>query len=586
MPTALSDFDQIDNSTSLSKRTLPNFQTEYLTPGRDFIDAYNAFFAANAYANGVLVVPHRDGIDSIDISTSGLVREFVANQRLYMTVRGLYGCSSLIVISRRGVYMNHMYEVPSFLSVQYDSDGKPSKHWPAPDAVFDHHVSNPLADGDSRIIPRPGYANEHWLPSLRALRANVFDPTQPGGVRAFVLSPRDSTTGQPRYQTRMNDISDQVQNTLGITDVNGIVYDRVDRVAATDAQQAIGKVLFMFDPAQDEVEDPDMIEDGLPMKCQIRTARWNLWIGDTPKNIVPFRSDEWAIAPSWLDEFPIVGPGLQLDKVPSACSHISNTSSASIAASTSGTSKKPTSTPSTFSTVTISSVSSSATSVYTSSGSTSSSRNSVYSTTTLSSSSTFTSTIHSTTATTAATSITSCALYTAAALTFGEITNPAVTGCSCNDEVVVGLVTVSAGFDIYNVVCEAPGSKTFVVSTYITTRTNTSHLSATSTALPSGFTPESPQATPTMPSDPGVVASSATALSGITIVTPSRTSTNTDNIVPVPTSTNSDNGDECNPAGIGPGGCHSSVAVSTSTSRDFGLECARGVGPNGCHTIG
>lgn len=96
-PTSLSDLDDTTNSTSSKrKRTLPNPQ--------DFA-SYADFFANQLATPGLIDVPHRPG--GTGGSSSAVLRAFDGTTRLSMSVQGLFGCTSLVLISRKGVYMSH-----------------------------------------------------------------------------------------------------------------------------------------------------------------------------------------------------------------------------------------------------------------------------------------------------------------------------------------------------------------------------------------------------------------------------------------------------------------------------------------------
>lgn len=102
------DSTSLNVTNSKKKRTLstpyhfssgPQTSEDY-----DDLQPYYAFFIAQLADANLLNVPHRRlGTGG---SSSALLREY-NGERLTMTVQGLFGCTSIVLISRRGVYMNH-----------------------------------------------------------------------------------------------------------------------------------------------------------------------------------------------------------------------------------------------------------------------------------------------------------------------------------------------------------------------------------------------------------------------------------------------------------------------------------------------
>ncbi|KAK5135447.1 hypothetical protein LTR08_005235 [Meristemomyces frigidus] len=339
VPTSLGDLDDSTNSTSSKhKRTLPH-PADYTS--------YSDFFANQLANPGLLNVPHRPG--GTGGSSSALLREFEGTTRLSMTVQGLYGCTSLVLISRKGVYMSHMFENPGF--IKYDDDG-----WPTL-SDFDADIGDAIPNGDGTIIATGSPVDgEPWLPSLNLLSnaGSIFDPNQEGGVRAFIITPGPLALADPGPYRYNYDISRLMTWVQGKFDANAAayIYTSTDNQQSNYQYSATGKILFQFDPAQATGFDSNLMLGGQRFTCPIQYAGMKLWIGYQEflgNDFEAYHEDTWSASVSdTISPLPY-GSGLILsrDDVPDACVLVSSSSSASpstsASASTSGV-------PSTFST--------------------------------------------------------------------------------------------------------------------------------------------------------------------------------------------------------------------------------------------
>lgn len=58
---------------------------------------------------------YADDDETVGIHSTSRIRAF-GKQGFNMGVQGLLGCTPVIMVSRRGVWMSHIWEVPSFVS--------------------------------------------------------------------------------------------------------------------------------------------------------------------------------------------------------------------------------------------------------------------------------------------------------------------------------------------------------------------------------------------------------------------------------------------------------------------------------------
>ena len=103
--------------------------------------------------------------------SSALVHELV-NSQYDMVVENLYGCTSVVVVSQRAIWMSHFWEGPSFMNGQQQ---------------FQTEVLNTLVNGDG-TAEMPGI-RQYTSPSN--LFANDANP------QTLVITPRNRDTGLP-----------------------------------------------------------------------------------------------------------------------------------------------------------------------------------------------------------------------------------------------------------------------------------------------------------------------------------------------------------------------------------------------------
>ncbi|MCJ1315551.1 hypothetical protein MMC15_000871, partial [Xylographa vitiligo] len=192
---------------------------------------------------------------------SALVHELV-NSQYDMVVENFYGCTSVVVVSQRAIWMSHFWEGPSFVNGQQQ---------------FQTEVLNTLVNGDG-TAEMPGI-RQYTSPSN--LLANDANP------QTLVLTPRNRDTGLPgsfQYGPMKDDIVNVLRNLFpgnaaeGIAPIEPIVIDYL-AISGEYArvQTPTGKILVQYYPNQ--VMEPNPFDDCNP----IQQAMLKVWVEDRPQ---------------------------------------------------------------------------------------------------------------------------------------------------------------------------------------------------------------------------------------------------------------------------------------------------------------
>ena len=186
----------------------------------------------------------------------------LGTNRFDVAVQGLYGCTSLIIISTAGVWMSHLWEDPSF----------------APGGVVSQ--TNFQAQVLDRLGPGDGTPD---FPGLNQyLNTEFAADTKPV---AIIMTPRNRANPQPgvlMYRDQITQLSEKVQTIFGGTRTNSgqfpgstlngvpIIIDytpKSDQFSQTWTSS--GKALFQYEPVQ--------------IRCNgVQWAMVRLWVEDRP----------------------------------------------------------------------------------------------------------------------------------------------------------------------------------------------------------------------------------------------------------------------------------------------------------------
>ncbi len=186
----------------------------------------------------------------------------LGTNRFDVAVQGLYGCTSLIIISTAGVWMSHLWEDPSF-----------AVNGVVNQANFQAQILDRLGPGDG-TADFPGL-NQY-------LNSEFAADTKPV---AIIMTPRNRANPQPgvlMFQNQITQLSEKVQTIFGGTrtssgqftggTLNGIPII-VDYTPKSDqfsqTWTSSGKALFQYDPVE--------------VRCNnVQWAMVRLWVEDRP----------------------------------------------------------------------------------------------------------------------------------------------------------------------------------------------------------------------------------------------------------------------------------------------------------------
>ena len=182
--------------------------------------------------------------------------------RFDAAVQGLYGCTSLIIVSTQGVWMSHLWENPSFQTNDVVNQ-----------ANFQAQVLDRLGPGDG-TGDFPGLT--------QYLTTQFAADTKPV---AIIMTPRNRNNPQPgvlMFQNQITQLIDRVQTIFGGTRTNSGQYTGgtlngvplvIDYTPKSDqfsqTWTSSGKALFQYDPVQ--------------TRCNgVQWAMVRLWVEDRP----------------------------------------------------------------------------------------------------------------------------------------------------------------------------------------------------------------------------------------------------------------------------------------------------------------
>ena len=182
-------------------------------------------------------------------------------------VNGIYGCTSVIISSEKGVYISHIWENPVFITGDWV---------PTDDNTFTTKAFNALRDGTA---------------NAQSITALVGTGQAPGPLNAiyspkvFVLTPYTTEfdrqtlgiTTKLRYQTRAEQLAQQIAQIVPGSGGTGISlgYTRTSQQLSTQNPGIAGRAILEVDPFQRWLTTPHA-----PDSAGLRIGRWRLWVED------------------------------------------------------------------------------------------------------------------------------------------------------------------------------------------------------------------------------------------------------------------------------------------------------------------
>ncbi|KAH7114998.1 hypothetical protein B0J11DRAFT_594114 [Dendryphion nanum] len=192
--------------------------------------------------------------------TTGFSFPFLKEYAQY-SVRGLYGCTSVVIISPKRVFMSHIWEWPTLTFAEDDGDH------------FNDYIYDQLVNGDGSMLH--GGLNSFIGPG------GDFEDSEENEVRAFIVTAkrRDPRTGMwdgtdnVNFPEAINDIKQMLKAVLGdrvSTNTRTLKY--VPRSDDPGLQNEYGKVLVRYDPNNDALQG---------IGCTGQVAAVQLWFEET-----------------------------------------------------------------------------------------------------------------------------------------------------------------------------------------------------------------------------------------------------------------------------------------------------------------
>ncbi|CAI7599143.1 unnamed protein product [Penicillium viridicatum] len=182
-------------------------------------------------------------------------------------VKGIYGCTAVIIASEKGVYIAHIWESPVFVDQAFN---------PTDDDLFMITAFNSLRDGTVYAQSVTGLIGTNQNPGV--LNA-IYAP------KVFVLTPFATEWDRRnfgifttlRYQTRAQELAQKIASIVPGSGGNGVTlgYTRTSRQASSQEPGIAGRAILEIDPSYTWLTTP---YDSKSIGLQI--GRWHLWVED------------------------------------------------------------------------------------------------------------------------------------------------------------------------------------------------------------------------------------------------------------------------------------------------------------------
>lgn len=203
------------------------------------------------------------------------------NQPFGMAVTGLYGCTSLIITSTKGVWMSHFWENPSF--------NDPLLNAAQQQARFEQQVISKLGPGDGNNI----------MPGLTQFITPNGQFSPDSHVQAVIITPQNRNNPVPgvrMYNNMVQQIAGNVTNLFGGNYNQGnygtlsgpvIIQDYAPNSSPISQRwTTTGKVLFQYDPVQARCINQ---YTGQPAQF----AQERLWLESNPAQVIDYYWPAW-----------------------------------------------------------------------------------------------------------------------------------------------------------------------------------------------------------------------------------------------------------------------------------------------------
>ncbi|KAH6953375.1 hypothetical protein DER45DRAFT_598058 [Fusarium avenaceum] len=182
-------------------------------------------------------------------------------------VNGIYGCTAVIIVSEKGVYLSHIWENPVFIDIDWNN---------TPDDQFDRVAFQALRDGTVNAQSVVGLIGTDANPG--PLNA-IFSP------KVFVLTPFTNQFFDPtgvtttlRYQDRAQNLANNLARVIPGSGGQGYLlgYTRTNQALSTAQNGYAGRAIVEVDMLERVLTTPNAPQGSLGLAV----ARWRLWVED------------------------------------------------------------------------------------------------------------------------------------------------------------------------------------------------------------------------------------------------------------------------------------------------------------------
>ncbi|KAM5383716.1 hypothetical protein ACJZ2D_001705 [Fusarium nematophilum] len=184
---------------------------------------------------------------------TGVWYDFVQAGQGFAGVNGIYGCTAVIIVSDKGVYLSHIWENPVFIDADWN---------PTDDLSFYFNAIYPLIHGGGSATAITSLLNDQ-LHSLNSPRIYVLSPW---------ATDWDMLTGintPLRYQARAQQIADALADAIPGSTKDLLGYTRTNKDQSTE-NGYMGRTILEVD-----VEESFWIT---PDSWAFNVGKWRLWV--------------------------------------------------------------------------------------------------------------------------------------------------------------------------------------------------------------------------------------------------------------------------------------------------------------------
>ena len=184
--------------------------------------------------------PDAQDVISVDPASSAITGDFPVDKEATYAATGLFGCTSVIAISRLGVWVSHIWQKP-FEPFAGGGLGSP---------MFQQEVIDFLRNGNQAFDRLGTPVTSPGLLGLNKL-ALKNDKNQP---QFLIMTPRsieaNAVPGQLRYPAEIAAITAQLNNIAPGVPVIPLDYAALQQIPASEPKEPKGKIMIQYSPNQ------------------------------------------------------------------------------------------------------------------------------------------------------------------------------------------------------------------------------------------------------------------------------------------------------------------------------------------------